>query len=252
MRSQNWKYRAAKLMILGLLTTVNFFMITNIITLPQTPSVESQCTDVEIQRHIQQLNKGETADFDALVACKSKAVPALIKALDENKDENFRIITIAVLGDIDAEAAPAVPVLNGLLKDKKENIRIVVVYALEQIGKDAVPSLIIALKDTNNDVRAGAAYALGKIGADAISAVPALITARKDRGSNDRVRADVGLALREIREDYADKCIISRRCPIPRSDAPVVRKRTTAYLSNNTPFMCKISIIKALLRWKCP
>ncbi|MDZ7970552.1 MAG: hypothetical protein RM368_37460 [Nostoc sp. DedSLP03] len=94
-------------------------MLTNATALAQTPSVQPQCTETEIKQHIQQLNKGENADVKFLVACKSKAVSALIKALDENKDENFNIITIAVLGDIGASAAPAVPVLNGLLKNTR-------------------------------------------------------------------------------------------------------------------------------------
>jgi HEAT repeats len=195
MLSKRWKSKAVIFTTLSLLGFVSLPIFTNIKTPAQT-SVQSQCTDAEIQKQIQLLNKGESADVKFLVECKSKAVPALIEALDENKDENFRIITIAVLGDIGTQAAPAVHVLNGLLKDKRDNIRIVVVYALGQIGKDGVKPLIFALKDTNKHVRSSAANALGKIGKDA---VPALIFALKDSDSN--IRAGAADALGEIGAD---------------------------------------------------
>ncbi|BAY20007.1 putative signal transduction protein containing Nacht domain (plasmid) [Anabaenopsis circularis NIES-21] len=180
----------------------NLFLILFLATIPrlvfaQTPLVQNQCTDVEIDKHIRQLNKSEPVDFQALVDCKSIAVPFLIKALKENKDEDFRTIITVALGEIGMEAKPAVSVLKELLNDKKENIRIVVVYALEKIiGKDSVQPLNTALKDENNDVRSSAAEAFAKIGKDA---VPALITALKDENYN--VRSSASQALVEIGKD---------------------------------------------------
>ncbi|MEH2035605.1 MAG: HEAT repeat domain-containing protein [Nostoc sp.] len=196
-----WKSgTAAIFMTLAVLGAITLPQFTNATALAQTPSVQPQCTEADIKQHIQQLNKGESTDIKLLVACDSKAVPALIKALDENKDENFNIITIAVLGDIGASAAPAVPVLNGLLKDTRQNIPIVVVYALGQIiGKDAVKPLIQALKDKNEDVRSSAANALGQIGKDAVSA---LIIALKDPDSN--IRAGAANALGQIGANAKD------------------------------------------------
>ncbi len=253
-----WKYRAVILTNLAVLSAVSLPVLTNIKTLAQTPSVEAQCTDVEIQRHIQQLNKGEFTDFNALVGCDSKAVPALIKAL-ENEDVNFRIITIAALGEIGSKATPAVPVLNGLLKDTRENIRIVVVYALEQIiGKDAVSAAIIAvLKDPDSNIRAAAADTLGQIGTDAEFAVPYLTTALKDPYS--RVRLAATNALKKIKQAaliselnkkryYTFTCVgstVGQSCAVSEMIAHILVK-------NNPPVMCRIPLIKALLKWKCP
>jgi hypothetical protein len=133
MQSLQWKLqRMATFMILAMLGAMTLTIVTIPKTLAQIPpSVNAKCTDVEIQKHIQQLNKGEETDFNALVLCGSSSVPALIKSL-KNKDENFLIITIAALGEIGAEAKPAVPVLRGLLEDKRVNIRI---FAADALGK---------------------------------------------------------------------------------------------------------------------
>ncbi|NMG22290.1 HEAT repeat domain-containing protein [Brasilonema bromeliae] len=136
MFSKHWKYKIAILTPLVVLQAI--FSP----SLAQTPSRQlptAQCTDIEIQKHIQQLNKAERLDFDALVACQSKAVPALIKALTlikalKNKDENTRIIIIAALGEIGSQATPAVPLLNELLvKDESRDVVRMIDYALIQI-----------------------------------------------------------------------------------------------------------------------
>ncbi|MBW4455549.1 MAG: HEAT repeat domain-containing protein [Nostoc indistinguendum CM1-VF10] len=270
MIENQWKSgTAAIFMTLAVLGAITLPQFTNATALAQTPSVQPQCTEADIKQHIQQLNKGESTDIKLLVACNSKAVPALIKALDENKDENFNIITIAVLGDIGASAAPAVPVLNKLLNDRRENIRIVVVYVLGQIigkdwvrpliealkdknndvrssathalgmiGKDAVPSLIIALQNRDSKVRAGAADALGKIGTDAKSADPSLIVALEDPDS--KVRASAANALKQIRTSRSNTY-----------NPMGVRERTALYLKKNPPVMCQIPAIRAALKWKC-
>ncbi|MGJ5630547.1 HEAT repeat domain-containing protein [Nostoc sp. CALU 1950] len=228
--------------VLGVIT---FPQLTNPTMFAQTLSIKPQCTDVEINKYIQQLNKGEIADFNALVACNSKAIPALIKTLG-NQDEEFRLLTIAALGEIGAKSAPALPVLNGLLKDEAENVRIVVVYALGQImgkegirtliqvlkdknqdvrssaanalaklGKNAVPLLIIALTDLDSNIRSGVADALGQIGIDAKDAIPYLTTALKDSDNTVRSAATNALekikkamdAQQQIEENYQRQCI---------------------------------------------
>lgn len=66
------------------------------------------------------------------------------------------------LGIIGKEAAPAVPFLIDMLKDKDEDVRVNVAIALGKIGNPrAVEPLIIALKD--EDVRFSSALALGDI-----------------------------------------------------------------------------------------
>jgi HEAT repeat protein len=142
-------------------------------TLAQIPSIQSQCTEVEIKKYIQQLDKAEISDFDALVACQSKSVPALINTLN-SRDESIRIIAIAALGKIGINAASAVPALNVAYKDKSIEVRVVTVDALGKIRKRAIPTLIAALQDENEDVRKTATNALVKIGKPAL---PALIKA---------------------------------------------------------------------------
>jgi HEAT repeat protein len=126
MLSKPWKSKAVIFTTLSLLGFVSLPIFTNIKTLAQT-SVSSQCTDAKIKKHIQQLNQAETANFNALVKCNSKAVPALITAL-QNQDENLRIIAIAALGEIGVKAIAAQPFLNDLLKDKSQDIRAITVH----------------------------------------------------------------------------------------------------------------------------
>ena len=192
MLSKHWKSRAAMFMTLAVLGTILLPGLTNFKVLAQTSSVQLSplCTDVEISQHIEELDTGEPAAFDALVACNSQAVPALITALRETQDENVRIITIAALGEIGVNAAPATTAaLTESLQDKSRDVRVATVQALGNIGTDAVPALITALKDEGeyiNDeyvssVRSDAIDALGKIGKDA---VPALIAVLKDEDWN--------------------------------------------------------------------
>ena len=210
-----WKYGTALIIIaLAALGAITLPLLTNSTALAQTPSVQPLCTEADIQQHIQQLSEFKTVNFNALVACNSKAVPSLIKTL-EYEDENFRIITIAALGEIGTKAAPAVPVLNGLLKDdKRENIRIIVDYALEKIiGKNAVPSL--------NYLRSGAP-------------------------------SPGALPLHQCRMLVNKKYLIVRCPPKHNVDNAGVRQTATNHLKYNPPVMCNIPIIKAVLTWKCP
>jgi HEAT repeat protein len=318
-----------------MVSSITLPLLRNIKVLAQVPATQSvsRCSYVDIQYYISQLNTGEPATFEALVACQSKAVPDLIKAI-ENKDENGRIITIAVLGQLGSQAAPAVPFLIESLKDTSSDVHLVVVYALVQIGKDAVPALITALQDPDSDVRSRVAYALGEIRSeakDAVSAlisalkdedriashsaadalgkigkdaVPALIAALQDRDSSVRsgaadalgqigseakdavpeltkvflntnedreVRYEAINALENIASDQAISVLKTYRETAdaikrlrrwgfrltsfhsvpPLALAYRVRDATTTYVSANPPVMCRIPVIRAVLRWKC-
>jgi HEAT repeat protein len=182
----------------AILTTLAFIgttVVVNTQAIAQTPLTQPQCTELKIQEHIQKLNQGDPADFNTLVACKSKAVPSLINSLD-TLDENLHITMIAALGEIGAEASPAVPLLNNLLNNKSKDVRVIAAHALKKIGKDPVPALIRALGNTSPTIREEAADALGKLGIEAKEAVPALINALQD--SDSGVRAHAADALGEI------------------------------------------------------
>jgi vesicle coat complex subunit len=168
---------------------------------PTSPAT-TQCTETQIKTSINRLGKGDRAAFNFLVSCNSQAVPALIKLL-KHKDENIRIVAIAILGQIGEGATEAIPLLEEVLKDRREeneDSRIMVVDALGKImGQAAVPALIAALKDQDSLVRTEAASALGQIGQPA---VPALIAALKDQDSE--VRSQAALALGQIGKEAKD------------------------------------------------
>ncbi|WP_199245211.1 HEAT repeat domain-containing protein [[Phormidium] sp. ETS-05] len=128
------------------------------------------------------------------------AVPDLITALKQDKDDDVRRSAAEALGRMGAEAKAAVPDLITALKDKDDGVRRSAAEALGDIGaeaKAAVPDLITALKDKDDGVRRSAAEALGDIGAEAKAAVPDLITALK-QDKDDGVRRYAALTLERI------------------------------------------------------
>ena len=85
------------------------------------------------------------------------------------------------------------------LKSPQERDRIIAVRLLPQRKGDAaqvVPALIEALKDKDSDVRRSAAIGLGSFGEQAKDAIPALQAAQRDRDA--RVREAAGIALSRI------------------------------------------------------
>jgi protocatechuate 3,4-dioxygenase beta subunit len=105
-----------------------------------------------------------------------KAVPGLVKKL-QSPDMYERELAAALLGELGAEAADAVPgLVEKLNKDPRNTVRFGVAAALGKIGpaaKASVPDLIKALQeDTGGGVQREAATALGLIGD--LSATPAL------------------------------------------------------------------------------
>jgi HEAT repeat protein len=190
MRGKQYQSQGIIFLVLTLLSgIISPFIVTNIETIAQTPSTQMQCSEVEIKKYIQQLDSGETSNFDALVECRSQSVPALIDALN-NPDENIRIIAIAALGEIGIPAASAVPALKTALTDKSVEVRLITVDALGKIRKRAVPSLITALEDRDEEVRQAATNALVKIGKPAL---PGLIKALETGSWQSRLYAAVVL-----------------------------------------------------------
>ncbi|MEH2035607.1 HEAT repeat domain-containing protein [Nostoc sp.] len=269
MTQKQWKSRTASIIIaLAALGAINLPQLANAKAIAQTPSVEPLCTETNIKQYIQQLNEfknvkfntllnefeeSENVNFNALVACNSKAVPALIKAL-ENQDENFRIITIAALGEIGTKAAPAVPLLTKSLEDTSKDVRVMAVHALQQIGQNPVRPLIQALKSKNLNIRYRAAETLGQFGIEARYAVPPLLkTALKDTSA--KVSHAAVNAVREINAAIIIYKSIDIFEPVYCSycsDTDGVSRQVKKRLSANSPVMCRIPAIGDLLRWKCP
>jgi HEAT repeat protein len=89
--------------------------------------------------------------------------------------------------------------LLGDLKSSHERDRLIAVRLLPQRKGDAaqvVPALIEALKDKGSDIRLSAAIGLGYFGEQARDAIPALQTAQRDRDA--RVREQAAVALSRI------------------------------------------------------
>jgi HEAT repeats len=134
---------------------------------------------------------------------KKDEVAGYIKDLKRG-DAKTRATAAKELGNIGAvnaaDTKDAVPLLIQRLKnDRDKGVKQAAATALGRIDPDpeqAVPALITALKDKNAAVRAAAATSLGQLGAEARDAVPALRTAQddKDRGVSRAAR----MAIRTI------------------------------------------------------
>src|SRR5262249_2620105 len=87
--------------------------------------------------------------------------------------------------------------LIGDLKSTEERARTIAVRHLEQRKGDSeqvVPALIEALKDKESDIRWSAAVGLGYFGEKARDAIPALQEAQRDRDARVREGATVALS----------------------------------------------------------
>ena len=85
------------------------------------------------------------------------------------------------------------------LKSSQERERLIAVRLLPERKGDAaqvVPALIEALKDKGSDIRLSAAIGLGYFGEEARDAIPALQLAQRDR--DRRIREAAGVALSRI------------------------------------------------------
>ncbi|MUG95950.1 hypothetical protein F7734_27810 [Scytonema sp. UIC 10036] len=131
-------------------------MLTNAKILAQAQSdstIISLCAGINIKQYIKQTRNGSLSAFKKLVECNSKAVPYLIKDLN-NRDETVRFITMSVLSEIGVNAAPASRYLTASLNNPSKDLRFLTVHTLGKIGigaKETVPALITALEDDNYD-----------------------------------------------------------------------------------------------------
>jgi HEAT repeat protein len=112
---------------------------------------------------------------DVLAELGKPAVPALTRALGHSATAYWACLA---LGEIGAEAAPAVPALQDLLETSKNvELRREAVLSLGAIGPPAAPAvraLVRALAAEDHGVRIGAAFALGQIGPAAKAATDPL------------------------------------------------------------------------------
>lgn len=124
----------------------------------------------------------------------------------KDKDLSIRLTAIDLLGEMGAQAEPAIPDLRALLMDNDATIRIHSMQTLKDIGpeaKVAIPDIAKRLSDKEKEVRRAAAEVLQKFGADAIPATSALAQMlNNDPEAANRRQA--ALALGEIGQAAAN------------------------------------------------
>jgi HEAT repeat protein len=135
----------------------------------------------------------------ALAEIGKAAVPTLAEALS-CEDADVREKAALMLGTLRSDARAAVPALVRLLQtDQEEDVCVAAAVALARIHEEtglAVPALIKTLQRADATVREFSALALRSYGSQARSAVPALQAALDDE--DERVRQAAAFALEKI------------------------------------------------------
>jgi hypothetical protein len=291
MRGQQYQYRGVVFLVLTVLSGIISPFIVTTETFAQTPSTQMQCSEVEIKNYIQKLSNGEQSIYNALVACKYKAVPELIKAL-KNQNKQVRIMVITALGEIGSPDAIS-PLSDLLSKETRWDVRTSVIFALSNFGKQGVPTLIQALKDKDSHIRYQAANALDEIGSDAKNAISALNDAVKDENIHVRFAATKALMVIEKQELSVDTAtqvstettsrVESAIVNVPsypseatnnsgtsRIESGHIGQGNVTGITNSTnvnasnvgytitmnqqsksPLMCQVLILRTIFKWKC-
>ncbi|MGH7174656.1 MAG: HEAT repeat domain-containing protein [Gemmataceae bacterium] len=162
----------------------------------------------DVARLVKQLTSKVASEQDkaarALAALGKPAVPALIEALQSDK-EGVPGRVARALGQIGESAKDAVPALIARLKKNKGRSRddAEVIEALMRIAprrKEVVPGLRAILREpSSNPCRIHAVVALGKLGSDAKEAVPDLIKMLAEApGKAGPIRFHAATALGQI------------------------------------------------------
>jgi HEAT repeat protein len=165
------KPKKTKLIASVVFGVMTLLLLGNTQIIAQT-SVQPKCTEAFIQNQINQLYKNDPNRnrnaYNALVTCKTQAIPKLITAL-KHQNQQVRIMAITALAEIGSPELIA-PLSNLLATEKIQDVRIAIIFALPKFGKQGIPSLVKALKDRDWNIRYEAANALGQIGYNAKSA----------------------------------------------------------------------------------
>ena len=140
-------------------------------------------------------NALQTLAFLGLAA--QSAGPALIEALGESEDEDKRHV-LRALAAVGADAGATVRAIRPLLRDDaRSGVQLTALYALGELGADAkpaVPAIIALLGGDDARVRLEAVETLGEIGPEAAGAVPQLVAALRDEDGLMTVEAAQALS----------------------------------------------------------
>ena len=163
-----------------------------------------------------------------------KAVPVLIKAL-EDRDDQIWFNAITALARIGPGAKEAVPALIEQLERAsrgryRERAQYRTAFALGSIGPAALPALQNALAHERSNVREGAARALTWIGPDAGPLVPDLV---KSLGDDDEdVRATIAEALGAIGQEVLEPVLKTLRDESARTETRMAAAHALGWMQN--------------------
>ncbi|MCC9607959.1 HEAT repeat domain-containing protein [Blastopirellula sp. JC732] len=161
--------------------------------------------------------------IQVLASLGPEAIPHLTAAL---KNPQLRQPVAAILGEMGAKAAPAVPALIGLIDDENPRTANAAILAIGKIGpaaKEAVPRLTKALEEGEGQTPHDAALALGQIGPDAKTAEPALTKAMTS-SEDVTLRVLSAWALLKIDGKSAAEKILPELTAAIKAKAPLARK----------------------------
>jgi HEAT repeat protein len=172
-----------------------------------------------------------------------KVMPALVKALEEDKDPVLRAAAARAVGRAVAktmanaredkkEVLPRFDnardaLAKALRGEKVDDVREAAALALGDIGGDArgaVGALALALKDKHTATVRAAATALRRMGRDAREAQAELQTLLADKKADAEARTEAALALGLARPDVAAALPVLREVLADKSADPALRK----------------------------
>jgi HEAT repeat protein len=138
-----------------------------------------------------------------------EAVLGALRAAVGNKSPEVRILAAGTLAaEGDSRAAKA---LAAQLKDGTDEVREACAAALATLGEDAIPAIVTALRDRNPKARARAAALLGEMGAAAKGDPPAELVDGLQRAATDGEASVRDAALASLKALDLD---------LPEEDAP--------------------------------
>jgi len=100
--------------------------------------------------------------------------PALLVALEKDRDAEVRRTAAKRLGDLGADASEAIPALASILGSTEPELAVTAAEALKKIGRGAVPELIKQLSSPRTEAKLRAIAVLVQFGPGAKEALPAL------------------------------------------------------------------------------
>ena len=170
-------------------------------------------------RYAMERNQKACFAFRILGTNAACAVPALIEIYEDGRSPFSQQCAAGVLGDIGPAAQAAIPALLRNVTNRDYDLRRTTVWAVGRIGGEPnviVPVLRGVLKDPRIDVRDAAMVSLAAFGGHARSAVPEILTAFTDRMLEwESLREDLDTSLWRIApEKIAKPLIVEESTPL--------------------------------------